>query len=168
MTIRVRELMSSPAITVSPETTLEEAAALMLQGRIGSLVVVDASDESRPVGIVTESDFDLQDESVPGVGYSWFKLPFLLGTTVWSEQGLEEVYARARRLPVQQVMSSPCVTIDEGDEPMQAARRMLDHGVRHLPVLRDGRLVGIVTGLDFLRFLAGEPLAGGASDRASG
>ncbi len=168
MAIRVRDLMSSPAITVSPETTLEEAAALMLQGKIGSLVVVDASDRSRPVGIVTESDFDLQDENVPGIGYSWFKLPILLDTTVWSEQALEEVYERSRQLPVKQVMSSPCVTIDEDDEPMQAAQQMIRKDIRHLPVLRDGSLVGIVTGLDFLRLLAGEPLASGASDRASG
>ena len=117
MTIRVRDLdTSSPAITVSPEATLEEAAAQMLQGKLGSLVVVDASDRSRPVGIV----------------------------------------------------SSPCVTIDEDDTPMQAAQRMIRKEIRHLPVLRDGSLVGIVTGLDFLRLLAGEPLASGASDGACG
>ena len=167
MTIRVREIMSSPAVTVSPETALEEAAALMLQGRIGCLVVVDPCDVRRPVGIVTESDFDLHDEKAPGIGYSWFRLPFLLGTTVWNEQGLEEAYERARRLPVQEVMSSPCVTIEEDDEPMLAARRMIDHGVRHLPVLRDGVLVGIVTALDFLRLLAGEPRSGRARSRAS-
>lgn len=158
MTIRIRDLMSSPAVTVLPETTLEEAAALMLRGGIGSLVVVDASDPSRPVGIVTETDFDLQDQNVPEIGYSWFKLPFLMGTTVWSETGLEEVYERARQLPVKQVMSSPCVTVDEDDEPIQAARRMMREDIRHLPVLRDGSLVGMVTGLDFLRLFAGKPL----------
>ncbi|HEU6445196.1 MAG TPA: CBS domain-containing protein [Gaiellaceae bacterium] len=147
--------MSSPVITVTPETTLERAAALMLENRIGSLVVVSPSDPSRPVGIVTETDFDLHGEGLPGVGYSWFKLPVLLGTTVWSEPGFEAVYEHARRLPVEQAMSAPCVTADEDDEPMDAARRMVRHDIRHLPVLRDSELVGIVTALDFLVLLAG-------------
>lgn len=160
--MRVRDLMSSPVITVTPDTTLERAAAVMLENKIGSLVVVSPSDATRPVGIVTETDFDLQGEGLPGVGYSWFKLPVVLGTTVWSETGFEDVYERARRLPVRDVMSAPCVTVAEDDEPMDAARRMVRHGVRHLPVLRDGELVGIVTGLDFLVLLAGRPARHGS------
>lgn len=162
--MRVRDLMSTPVITVTPETTLEQAAALMLEKTIGSLVVVDPSDPTRPVGIVTETDFDLHGEGVPGVGFTWFKLPFLLGTAVWSEHGFEEVYERARHLPVERVMSSPCVTIEEDEEPVQAARQMVRHDIRHLPVLRDGRLVGIVSGLDFLALLAGEQAANGPDD----
>jgi CBS domain-containing protein len=155
MTTRVRDLMSSPVITVTPGTTLEEAAALMLEHRIGSLVVVGTPGSLEPVGILTETDFDLHEEDAPGVGFSWFKLPILLGTAVWEERGFDEIYERSRRLPVERVMSSPCVTIDEDTEPMEAARRMIRHDVRHLPVIRDGRLVGLVSGLDFLRLLAG-------------
>jgi CBS-domain-containing membrane protein len=52
-TIRVKEVMSEPAITVSPETTVKEAAALMIEHKIGCLPVVD---EHTLVGIVTETD----------------------------------------------------------------------------------------------------------------
>ncbi|HEU6443783.1 MAG TPA: CBS domain-containing protein [Gaiellaceae bacterium] len=160
--MRIHDIMSSPVITVTPETTLERAASLMLENKIGSLVVVRPSNPARPVGIVTETDFDLHGEGLPGVGYSWFKLPVVLGTTVWSEPGFEDVYERARGLPVEQVMNAPCVTTDENEEPMDAARRMVRHGIRHLPVLRDGELVGIVTALDFLVLLAGRPARHGS------
>jgi acetoin utilization protein AcuB len=49
----VKEVMSEPAITVSPETTVKEAAALMIEHKIGCLPVVD---EHTLVGIVTETD----------------------------------------------------------------------------------------------------------------
>jgi CBS domain-containing protein len=52
-TIRVKEVMSEPAITVSPEATAKEAARLMLEHKIGSLPVVDGH---TLVGIVTETD----------------------------------------------------------------------------------------------------------------
>ena len=64
--MRVRDLMSTPVITVTPETTLEQAAALMLEKKIGSLVVVDPASPTQPVGMVTETDFDLHGRAFPG------------------------------------------------------------------------------------------------------
>lgn len=52
-TIRVKEVMSEPAITVAPETTVQEAARLMIEHKIGCLPIVDAH---TLVGIVTETD----------------------------------------------------------------------------------------------------------------
>ena len=149
------------------ETTLEAAAALMLRHRVGSLVVLGESVPARPVGIVTETDLDVHPEGVPGVGVRWLRLPLLLGSAVWTEEGLEETSEHARRRRVREVMSSPCVTAEEDEEPMQVARRMIRHDIRHVPVLRGGSLTGIVTGFDFLTLLAGLPSARGASDLAA-
>jgi CBS domain-containing protein len=52
-TLRVKEVMSEPAITISPEATIKEAARLMIERKIGCLPVVEGG---RLVGIVTETD----------------------------------------------------------------------------------------------------------------
>jgi CBS domain-containing membrane protein len=52
-TLRVKEVMSEPAITISPEATIKEAARLMVEHKIGCLPVVEGS---TLVGIVTETD----------------------------------------------------------------------------------------------------------------
>jgi CBS domain-containing protein len=152
--MRVRDIMSAPVLTVTPDQSIESAAAAMLESKVASLVVVDAADSTSPVGIITQSDFDLRGEG--GVGYSWFTVPTVLGETVWTEPDFHAAYERARHRPVGSIMSAPCVTADADDEVYEAARRMVRHGIRHLPILSDGRLVGIVTALDFLALLARE------------
>jgi CBS domain-containing protein len=52
-TVRVKEVMSEPAVTISPEATIKEAARVMMEGKIGCLPVIEAG---RLVGIITETD----------------------------------------------------------------------------------------------------------------
>ncbi len=152
--LRIGDLMTAPVVTVTEEMRLEDAAALMLQRQIGSLVVVASEASETPVGMITESDFDLQLEGIPGIGLARFRLPVVLGEAVLTDSAFEQAYARARALPVRDIMSAPCITVDEESTPMEAARLMLREGIRHLPVLRGDRLIGIVTGRSFLSLIA--------------
>lgn len=155
--MRVRDAMSTPVVTARPDTTLEELARLMLDERVGSVVIVDPADRERPVGVVTETDFDVAADPVP---LTFFKWPSVLGRPVWDESSLEDVYTRARRRTADSIMTSPVVTVPEDAELWEAVETMVRHDVKRVPVLREGRLVGIVTRHDLLKCL----VAGGPAD----
>src|SRR5690606_9406877 len=108
--VRVGELMSRPAITVRPETPLEEVAQTMLKHRIGCVPVVGATGE--PVGIITETDFTGRERGIP---FSAFQSPHIFGQWV-SKEELEEVHRAAKTLPAREIMSSPVITTTEDEE----------------------------------------------------
>src|ERR1700747_1374713 len=116
----VADLMVRDVLTVEPSDTIGEAAEKMHAANVGAVVVVE--DMVRIVGIVTERDL------------------------------LRAVAARTRAAEarVRQWMTANPVTIDPDTEIEDAARIMFDHNSRHLPVVKDGRALGIVS----LRLLA--------------
>jgi acetoin utilization protein AcuB len=132
--MRVRDLMTAKPITVDPETPMLEARQRMAEERIRHLVVVD--DDARVVGIVTDRDIRLNLPS-PATSLSVWELNYLLA-----------------RLTVGGVMSASVIVVDP-DRPLgEAARLMIDHKIGALPVVEQGRLIGIVTESDFVRACA--------------
>ncbi len=120
-TIRVREIMSRPVLTVDADANVLEAAAKMISANIGSLVVVH---EGKPMGIITERD--------------------LVKKVVAKAED-------PRRLRVGDVMNSPLIKIHPDASLRDAAAIMLKSGVKRLPVISDdGRLVGIITDTDLV------------------
>jgi acetoin utilization protein AcuB len=118
----VRDIMSSPALAVSAETTLQDAYRTMREKGIRHFPVVDGD---RLVGVITDRDLRLATSSL---GPS----PFAPGT------------------PVSAVMSQPPLTADSADPVEDAARTMRERKIGCLPVVDGGRLIGIITGLDLL------------------
>jgi CBS domain-containing protein len=147
MTIKLRSIMSSPPITVTEADSLESAARKMLDAGIGCLPVVGA--DGKIVGIVTESSFTARNKGVP---FSTFRAPQLLGRWI-SGDGVEKIYEEARSTPVSEIMSKPVVTVNEDDGVTRAVELMLKHDVNRLPVVRDGKPVGIVARHDLLRMM---------------
>jgi CBS domain-containing protein len=149
--VRIAEIMSSPVVTVSEETPLEEAARLMTEHDIGGVPVLNA--RRQLVGMVTDSDFAGKERYVP-FSYPATKLPTVFGAWMQGEP-FEALCERARRLPAGAIMSSPVVTASE-EEPVEAVvERMLHADVNRIPVLRDGDLVGIVARHDLLKLMLG-------------
>ena len=132
--MRVRELMTAKPITVDPETPMLEARQRMVAERIRHLVVVE---NARVVGIVTDRDIRLNLPS-PATSLSVWEINFLLA-----------------KLTVGGVMSSAVIVIDPDRSIAEAARIMIDHKIGALPVVEEGRLVGIITESDFVRAMAG-------------
>ena len=155
--MRVRDIMVSPVITATPDATLEDIAQLMLQHRIGCVVIVPADDPTRVIGIVTETDFDIREAGIP---FSAFRAPRLFGNWVSSEAELAQAYEDARRRPVRGIMQSPVVTVGADDDVWRAAQLMLEHDIKRLPVIEQGRLVGIVTRHDLLKRCVAQPERG--------
>lgn len=119
--ILVRDIMTRSVKTVRPDSTVMEAIRKMNKFDIGSIVVVH---EERPVGIITGRD--------------------ILRRIV--EPGLDPEVVRAR-----EVMSSPPATIREDAVVEEAAEAMTRRGIKKLPVVSGGRLIGIVTATDLVR-----------------
>lgn len=134
--MRAKDVMTSPAVTVRPEAHCKMAAALLSRLDISALPVVDGG--GRLVGIVCEADL-LQLQTAPAL------------------QGLE-LPAPPRPTPVpthvEEVMTRHVHTVEEDADVGIVAQCMLEAGVKRLPVMRGGRVVGVVSRYDLIRLLA--------------
>src|SRR5262245_27352518 len=133
--MRVREIMSSPVVTVTVDTTVKQAAALLVERGFNALPVVDGDEL---VGIVTEADL-VPLESVPD-----------------PRRHLAPLDPGEGRLPrlVGEVMTREVITLPPGVDAAEAARMMGSSDLRSIPVTADRRVVGIVTRRDLVRVLA--------------
>ncbi|MCX2953640.1 CBS domain-containing protein [Lentzea sp. NEAU-D7] len=131
--MRIRDVMTTDVVVVEPDTPAREAARLLAGRGFTALPVVDAF--GGLAGVVGEAEL-LRD-----------RLP---QDPRWLVHGEP---AEARQQPaevVAQVMRKPAVTVSPNADLAEAADLMLQHGVRSVPVVHEGRLVGIVTRRDML------------------
>ncbi|MDP2659236.1 MAG: CBS domain-containing protein [Dehalococcoidia bacterium] len=151
--MKVKEIMVQPVIVTSENTTLEEAAQMLLQHCIGCLPVVDA--EGKLVGIITESDFTGRECGFP---FSVYRAPKLFGEWV-PKEGIERIYQAARTRSVKTIMTPCVVTATEEESVTMLIEKMAHHELRRIPVVRQGEPVGIVTRHDLLKLIAKGDLA---------
>jgi CBS domain-containing protein len=116
--------MISPVITIDAEKTIYDAARIMGEKRIGSVIVTK---DSKTVGIFTERD--------------------LLTKVIANDIDLTSTKVGA-------CMSSPLITIDEETPLKDAIILMASRGIMRLPITMKGELVGIVTGMEIFNFLS--------------
>lgn len=129
----VRDWMTSPVITISPDTSLPEAHRLMTEHNIRRLPVLDGG---RLIGIVTRGDIRGAEAS-DATALSFWELNYLLA-----------------RLRVREIMSREPVTISPDATIGDAARLMLDKRIGGLPVVDDGgKLLGVITESDVFRLI---------------
>ena len=146
--VTARDIMTAP-VTVLPTATLAEAAGLMLQHRVNCLPVVDAGGAIE--GVVTESEFIARTSPLP-MGRE--HLYSVLGHWV-SREEMEDEYRRAGTRLVEEVMHDPGVPNVQEDEPLASiVATMVHYKVHHLLVVRDERLVGVVSSRDMVKLVA--------------
>lgn len=139
--MKVRDLMTTEVITVGREASLKEAARRMIEAGVSGLVVTDA--EGTLKGVVTEADF-VKAES----GRRAAKRARLLR---WMTPDPE--IPSTERL-VGDVMTADVVTLGPDADHAEAARVMRKAGIKRIPIVDDGRLLGIVSRSDILRAFA--------------
>ncbi|NPB09647.1 MAG: CBS domain-containing protein [Thermodesulfobacteria bacterium] len=127
---QVQEIMVSPVFTCPSQLSVRQVAKEMARRQISSAVVVD--ERERPAGIITERD---------------------LLTKVVSRETVDP-----DRTPAAAIMSAPAITISPKDKVYRALSLLSRYGIKHLPVVEDGRVVGIVTLRHLLRMTHQEPL----------
>ncbi|MGX1307711.1 CBS domain-containing protein [Amorphus suaedae] len=143
--MKVGDIMTVGAATVSPDTTIGQAAQLMLEHHISGMPVVDA--EGKLLGMVTERDLLRRTEiGTEQEHRHWMELVMSAGT-------LADEYVRAHARKVSDVMSRDVVTISPEADLSEVVRQMEEHGYRRLPVVADGKVTGIVSRSNFLRAL---------------
>jgi CBS domain-containing protein len=156
----VADIMIRRVLATTPETPLVQAIRLMTAHRVSGLPVVGPHGEV--VGILTEGDLLRRVETgTAGDPPGWFASLFMPG-----REAAHYVLTHGRR--VGEVMTADVVTAAEDTPLAEVARLMQRHHVKRLPVVRDGRLVGIVSRADLIRRV-GEVLsdpAGSADDDA--
>ena len=108
--------------SISPEATLAQAAVMMRDTRVGAILVAE---HGAFVGIISETD--LVRKAMAG-------------------------HLNPAQATVRAVMSSPVITIDQDRSANDASDLMAEQGIRHLGVTEEGRIVGIVTVRDLLRY----------------
>ncbi|HET7030937.1 MAG TPA: CBS domain-containing protein [Candidatus Limnocylindrales bacterium] len=135
--------MTRDVMTVSPSTPLKDVAQLLVDRRISGVPVVDLA--GVVVGVVSETDLLIKEAGENGLAPR--RLSWLLG---------EGPHAAAQRAKITAVtageaMTWPAVTAGPGLPLASAAELMVRHGLNRLPVVQDGRLVGIVTRTNLVR-----------------
>jgi len=154
--MQVRDVMKRNVISVRADEPILTAVRLMLQNRISGLPVVDA--KGALVGIVTEGDFLRRDE----IGTTrrrpkW--LEFLIGPGRLAD---EYVHTSGRK--VAEVMTPEPCTVGEDDSLRTVVELMERRRIKRLPVVRNGRMVGIISRANLMHALAS--LAGGPAKPA--
>jgi len=147
----VGDIMDSNPATVKPETSVEEVVATLRENELPGLPVVD--DEGRVVGIVTEADLVLPDNDGD------LHLPHyinLFGGTIFLEplSRFEQRLRKAFASNAADMMTADPQTVSPDTTVREAARLIHETGHNRLPVVEDGRLVGVVTRVDVLGALA--------------
>ena len=141
--IHVAQVMTRNVLTVTPDTALRDVARLMTDHRISGIPVVD---NGTLVGIVSESDIVTKERGPtdPRRGVSrWF-----------DRKPAQAIADRLGARTAGEAMTSPALAIESWHTTADAAALMLEAQVHRLPVLKDDKLVGIVTRADLVRAFA--------------
>ena len=128
-TTRVGDMAIKDVVSTREETPIREAAQIMSENRISSIVIMDRND--LPVGMMT--DRDLREKVV--------------------------ARGRDVQEPVRNIMSTSLIRVDARDYCFEVVLRMLKYNIHHILVIRDGKLRGVVTNHDLMMLQGTSPLS---------
>ncbi|WP_250516599.1 CBS domain-containing protein [Caballeronia sp. INDeC2] len=145
--MQARDVMTSPVVSVTPETKVHELARLLVQHRISAAPVVDQ--EGQVVGMISEGDLLHREEigTEKRSRRSWWL--DMLG----SDGGALD-YIKSHATTVGDIMSRGAICVNEDTSLADIAAVLESHHIKRVPVLRDGRLVGIVSRSNLVQALA--------------
>jgi len=143
--MRAQDVMTTPVITVTPETTVLEVAKLFVEHRISGAPVVDA--DGTVVGVISEGDLLRRVEIGTDGGRRTSWLDFFTDSNAQS-------YVKTHGQRVGDVMSTDVISVDADTGLTEIATLLESRGIKRVPVLSGGKLVGIVSRANLLQALA--------------
>ena len=149
--MKAREVMTTVVVSIAPDTTTREVARILRDRGISAVPVVD--DTGKPIGMLSEGDLIRRDDADREARRDWW-LTLLAEGEVLNPDFLASLHS-----PVtcaREVMTSPVITVSEEADIRDIARLLIDHRIKRVPVLSDGRIVGIVSRADLIRTLAAD------------
>jgi len=141
-----RDVMTRNVLVVTPSTSVEEIARLLVTNRVSAVPVVD--DNKTILGIVSEGDLLRRPETGSGRRRSWW-LELLSDTPT-----LAADYIKSHGRHARDVMTPRVISVTEDTEVGDIADLLEHRQIKRVPVARDGKLVGIVSRADIIRALA--------------
>lgn len=145
--MKVSDVMTQQVISVRPSDRIADAIRIMLDKRVSGLPVVD--DAGGIVGIVTEGDL-LRRSETGTTRHRPRWLQFLL-----SPGRLADEYAHTHGRRVDEVMTPDVVSVGEGSSLNTVVQLMEQRGIKRVPVIREGKIVGIVSRANLMHALVG-------------
>lgn len=147
--MKVKEVMIKKIITVKSGQTLAEAAKILVKNNVSGAPVVDT--KGKLVGMLSEKD--LFHALYPDVK------DILSDVRLWlGKEKIERRVSLKRKIPVSQMMTKKVLAVGPEDEVLSAGSKMLTAKIHRLPVVKNKKLIGIVSRRDIFRNLLKEDL----------
>jgi len=144
--------MTTNVVMVRPDASVRQIAQLLLAKGISAVPVVD--DGGTLIGMVSEGDLIGREALDRKNRKDWWLALLAEGETL-SPEFLAYVHAPERA--ARDIMAAPVISVTEDTDVSQIARVLTTHHIKRVPVLRRGRIIGIVSRADLVRALAHEP-----------
>jgi CBS domain-containing protein len=144
--MKAKDIMTSPVISVAPDTPVREIAKLLYERRISAVPVLE---EGRLVGIVSEADLLHRHEigtERPAPGSWWLRL--------FSIDSAPADYVRSHATRARDVMAHEVITVTPDTPAAEIATLLETRGIKRVPVVRGAELVGIVSRANLVQALA--------------
>jgi CBS domain-containing protein len=148
--MRTADVMTTDVITVTPETSVRDLAALLCKHGISGVPVVNAANEL--VGIVSEGD--LLHRAETGTERRTERRRAWWLDSLASAQDLAQDYVKSHGRTVGDVMTREVITVTEATELDAIANMLETKGIKRVPVVRNGKVIGIVSRANLVRALA--------------
>ena len=146
--MKARDVMTPEIISVAPETPVKEVAETMMKYRISGVLVLDQAGSL--VGVVTEGDLLRR----PEIGSDGGRRNHSLLSLFEPADRRPADYVRSHGQRAENVMTREVITVDEETSVAEVARLLERRRIKRVPVLRDGRAVGIVSRANLVQALA--------------
>jgi CBS domain-containing protein len=154
--MKVSDIMTSPVITVGPNTPVRDVAGLLYENRISAVPVLESG---RLVGLVSEGDLlhrhEIGTDHNAPAGAWWRRL--------FERDRSPAEYIKSHAKRARDVMTRQVVSIASDAPLAEAADLFAARGIKRVPVMRRGELVGIVSRADLVRALARMPATDSAA-----
>lgn len=144
--MNVQDAMTKDVVTVRPDTAVSEIAALLVKHRISAVPVV--SEDNRVLGIVSQTDLGHRSETGTEKKRKWW-LDIFTDTDAQAR-----AYTKSHGLHAADVMTRHLITVRPNTSLSEVAEVLDTHRIRQVPVLDNGKLVGMISRADLVRKLA--------------
>ncbi len=134
--MKVKELMDTKVLFVTPNTTYEDVGRLLYTNQVTGIPVLD--EQERVVGFVSEKD-------IVRILYPWYKSFYESPESYTDMESRESKAGDIRNTKVEVFMKRDILTVTPDDPIMKAGALMLAHDVNRLPVIENGKVVGMVS-----------------------
>jgi len=149
--MRAGDMMTTKVVTVGPDASAHSIALLLWKNGISAVPVVD--EHGSPLGMISEGDLMPRDESEREARRDWWLKALSEGEEL-NPEFLQ--YLRSRERSAREIMISPIVTVEENADAVDVAELLSAKRIKRVPVMRDGRMVGIVSRADLIKAFAGK------------